>query len=129
MSRRLVLTAGALLERRPATYEVAERRHLAALAAVVRFAVEPTWLGLEWTDGAPAAMYILPGRDALLAALLDAAQVRRAQISARRPDMPPSHLFFCLTQLVLKLLSDPWDLHLPLLTFSPALHLAAHLQC
>ena len=78
MSRRLVLTAGALLERRPATYEVAERRHLAALAAVVRFAVEPTWLGLEWTDGAPAAMYILPGRDALLAALLDAAHVRRA---------------------------------------------------
>ena len=75
VSRRLVLTAGALLERRPATYEVAERRHLAALAAVVRFAVEPTWLGLEWTDGAPAAMYILPGRDALLAALLDAAQV------------------------------------------------------
>lgn len=74
-SRRLVLTAGALLERRPATYEVAERRHLAALAAVVRFAAEPTWLGLEWTDGAPAAMYILPGRDALLAALLDAAQV------------------------------------------------------
>ena len=56
VSRRLVLTAGALLERRPATYEVAERRHLAALAAVVRFAVEPTWLGLEWTDGAPAAM-------------------------------------------------------------------------
>lgn len=71
-----MLTAGALLERRPATYEVAERRHLAALAAVVRFAAEPTWLGLEWTDGASATMYILPGRDALLAALLDAAQVR-----------------------------------------------------
>jgi len=78
VSRRLVLTAGALLERRPATYEVAERRHLAALAAVVRFAAEPTWLGLEWTDGAMATMYILPGRDALLAALLDAAQVGRA---------------------------------------------------
>ncbi len=75
MTRRLVLTGGALLERRPASYEVAERRQLAALAAVVRFAAEPTWLGLEWTDGAPAAMYVLPGRDALLAALLDAAQV------------------------------------------------------
>lgn len=74
VTRRLVLTGGALLERRPATYEVAERRQLAALAAVVRFAAEPTWLALEWTDGAPAAMYILPGRDALLAALLDAAQ-------------------------------------------------------
>lgn len=79
MSRRLVLTAGALLERRPATYEVAERCHLAALAAVVRFAAEPTWLGLEWTDGASATMYILPGRDTLLAALLDAAQVNDAQ--------------------------------------------------
>ena len=78
VSRRLVLTAGALLERQPATYEVAERRHLAALAAVVRFAAEPTWLGLEWIDGAMATMYILPGRDALLAALLDAAQVGRA---------------------------------------------------
>jgi len=36
VARRLVLTAGALLERRPATYEVAERRQLAALAALVR---------------------------------------------------------------------------------------------
>lgn len=76
VTRRLVLTGAALLERRPASYEVAERRQLAALAAVVRFAAEPTWLGLEWTDGAPASMYVLPGRDALLAALLDAAQVR-----------------------------------------------------
>ena len=86
VSRRLVLTAGALLERRPATYEVAERRHLAALAAVVRFAVEPTWLGLEWTDGAPAAMYILPGRDALLAALLDAAPGRTCS-NSNFPDL------------------------------------------
>lgn len=36
VARRLVLTAGAFLERRPATYEVAERRQLAALAALVR---------------------------------------------------------------------------------------------
>ncbi len=55
---------------------MAERRALGALAAAVRFAAEPTWLGLEWTDGAAAAMYILPQRDALLTALLDAAQVR-----------------------------------------------------
>ncbi|KAK9822709.1 hypothetical protein WJX81_005943 [Elliptochloris bilobata] len=80
VARRLVLTAGAFLERRPATYEVAERRQLAALAALVCFAGEPTWLALEWTDGAPAAMYITPHRDALAAALLDAAQV-----SAGRP--------------------------------------------
>ncbi|KAK9915634.1 hypothetical protein WJX75_001835 [Coccomyxa subellipsoidea] len=89
VTRRLVLTGGALLERRPASYEVAERRQLAALAAVVRFAAEPTWLGLEWTDGALATMYILPGRDALLAALLDAAQV-----SAGRPiPVLPQHTF------------------------------------
>ncbi len=155
MARRLVLTAGALLERRPATYEVAERRQLAALAALVRssplagldmvkgygacksvridapmhvasdvssrrpcqcacgarrgsdeagagrrarrpqkragaagaqvcFAAEPTWLAFEWTDGAPAAMYITPHRDALAAAVLDAAQARRRPI-ARAP--------------------------------------------
>ena len=73
--RRLVLTAEALLERRQATYEVAERRPLAALAALVRFSDEPQWLALEWTDGAPPAMYITPARDALLTAILDAAQV------------------------------------------------------
>jgi len=35
--RRLVLTAEALLERRPSTYEVADRRQLASLAALVRY--------------------------------------------------------------------------------------------
>jgi DnaJ family protein C protein 13 len=73
--RRLVLTGGALLERRPETYEVAERRPLGALAAAVRFMDEPTWLGLEWSDGAPASTYVTPARDALLVAILDAAQV------------------------------------------------------
>ena len=74
-TRRLVLTSAALLERRSDTYEVAERRHLAQVAALVRFIDQPQWIAIEWTDGARPAMYITPARDALLTALLDAAQV------------------------------------------------------
>ena len=74
-TRRLVLTSAALLERRSDTYEVAERRHLAQVAALVRFIDQPQWLAIEWTDGARPTMYITPARDALLTALLDAAQV------------------------------------------------------
>ncbi len=77
ISRRLVLTANAILERRPATYEVAERRQMAGLAALVRFADEPQWLGLEWVDGSAPSVYMSTARDALLATLLDAAQVAR----------------------------------------------------
>jgi len=75
-TRRLVLTSAALLERRSDSYEVAERRQLAQLAALVRFIDQPQWLALEWTDGARSTMYITPAREALLTALLDAAQVR-----------------------------------------------------
>ena len=74
-TRRLVLTSAALLERRSDTYEVAERRHLSQVAALVRFIDQPQWLAIEWTDGAQPTMYITPARDALLTALLDAAQV------------------------------------------------------
>lgn len=74
-TRRLVLTSAALLERRSDTYEVAERRHLAQVAALVRFIDQPQWMAIEWTDGARPTMYITPARDALLTALLDAAQV------------------------------------------------------
>ncbi|GAB4814092.1 hypothetical protein N2152v2_001138 [Parachlorella kessleri] len=80
VQRRLVLTQSGLLERRLATYEVAEWRQLAAVAAVVRYAEDPQWLAVEWTDGAPTAVYLTPAREALLAALLDAAQA-----SAGRP--------------------------------------------
>lgn len=83
--RRVVLTAEALLERRPVTYEVADRRPLAALAALVRFSDQPQWLALEWTDGAPPAMYITPARDALLTAILDAAQVRDSFLPPLQP--------------------------------------------
>ena len=74
-SRRLVLTSAALLERRTDTYEVAERRQLPLLAALVRFVDQPQWLALEWSDGAAPSMYITPARENLLTALLDTAQV------------------------------------------------------
>lgn len=74
-TRRLVLTSAALLERRSDSYEVAERRQLAQIAALVRFIDQPQWMAIEWTDGARPTMYITPARDALLTALLDAAQV------------------------------------------------------
>lgn len=54
--------------------QVAEWRQLPAVAALVRFAEDPQWLAVEWADGTPAATYVTPARDALLAAVLDAAQ-------------------------------------------------------
>lgn len=72
--RRLVLTPNGILERRPATYEVAEWRHLPSVAALVRYAEDPQWLGVEWCDGAPTSIYITPARDTVVAALLYAVQ-------------------------------------------------------
>ena len=70
-----MLTSAALLERRSSSYEVAERRQLAQLAALVRFIDQPQWLGLKWGDEGPPTMYITPAREAVLTALLDTAQV------------------------------------------------------
>lgn len=53
---------------------MAEWRQLAAVAALVRFAEDPQWLAVEWAEGTPATTYVTPARDALLAALVDAAQ-------------------------------------------------------
>lgn len=75
MPRRLVLTASALLERRTSTYEVAEWRSLASIAAIVRFVEEPQWLAFEWLDGTPSSMFISAARDAIVSATLDVAQV------------------------------------------------------
>lgn len=74
-TRQLVLTSAALIERHSVSYEVAEWRQLALIAALVRFIDQPQWLAIEWADGARPTMYITPARDALLSALLDAAQV------------------------------------------------------
>ena len=75
VQRRVVLTGQALLERRVSTFEVVRHQALSQLAAVVRFWEEPQWLAFEWASGAPATLYALPGRDALLTATLHAAQV------------------------------------------------------
>ena len=72
--RRLVLTAVGLLERRPATYEVADWRQFPAVAALIRYADDPQWLGIEWSDGAPRSIYVTPARESLLAGLLYTAQ-------------------------------------------------------
>lgn len=72
--RRLVLTSNGLLERRPATYEVAEWRQLPAVSALIRYADDPQWLGIEWSDGTSRSIYVTPARDALLAGLLYAVQ-------------------------------------------------------
>ena len=82
------------MERRPATYEVAERRQLAGLAAAVRFAGEPQWLALEWADGSTSSLYVTPSRDALLATLLDAAQVRMPFVAGLVPRM---HYVHCIS--------------------------------
>jgi hypothetical protein len=41
-----------------------------------KHAQDPQMLGIEWSDGAPPSLYMSPSRDAILAGLLDAAQVR-----------------------------------------------------
>lgn len=56
---------------------MALRRPLGDVAALVRFAQRPQWLGIEWAGGGPPALYVTPARDALAVALLDAAQVCR----------------------------------------------------
>ena len=101
-----MLTSAALLERRTDTYEVAERRQLPLLAALVRFVDQPQWLALEWSDGAPPSMYITPARENLLTALLDTAQVSRGPafevtlLLSAHPlafSSPLPHSPFCLT--------------------------------
>ncbi len=72
VARRLVLTAGALLERRPATYEVAERRQLAALAALVR-------------SSPLAGLDMVKGYGACKSVRIDAPMHVASDVSSRRP--------------------------------------------
>ncbi len=75
VARRLVVTPSSLLERRVDSHEVVCRAPLANVAALVRFAEDPKLLGVEWEDGSPPAVFVSPARDAVLACILDAAQV------------------------------------------------------
>lgn len=45
-----------------------------SVAALVRFWEEAQHLGIQWSDGSLLTVYVTPARDAMLAALLDAAQ-------------------------------------------------------
>jgi hypothetical protein len=56
--------------------QVALRHQLSDVATLVCYARQPQWLGVEWAHGGPPALFVTPARDALAAALLDAAQVR-----------------------------------------------------
>lgn len=77
-ARRLCLTPNSLVEWSAALpSEVLELRQLSEVAALVRFAHDPRLLGIEWLDAAlPPSQYVTMERDALVAALLAAVQVR-----------------------------------------------------
>ncbi|KAK2077974.1 hypothetical protein QBZ16_003842 [Prototheca wickerhamii] len=77
-------------KRRSESYEVAVWRPLARLAAVVRYGYDEQWAGLEWVDGTRST-FVCAHRDALLAAVVDAAAARgrgRAIAVLARPSAP-----------------------------------------
>jgi hypothetical protein len=76
ITRRLVLTSSLLLERRIDSYDVVSSRPLGKVAALVRFVDDPKLMAVEWSEGSRPTMFTSVARDAILAALLDAAQVR-----------------------------------------------------
>lgn len=78
VTRRLVLTSSLLLERRIDSYDVVSSRPLGKVAALVRFVDDPKLMAVEWSDGSRPTLFTSVARDAILAALLDAAQVRTA---------------------------------------------------
>eukprot|EP00898_Chlorokybus_atmophyticus_P007654 jgi/Chlat1/7890/Chrsp66S00581 len=74
VSRKLVLTASSLVERRAHNYEVSFVRPLTAIAALVRHAEDPQRFTIEYADGCPATVYWSTQRDHLLAAVLNCAE-------------------------------------------------------
>jgi DnaJ family protein C protein 13 len=83
--RRLVVTPSSLITRRVDSHDVVLRRPLTAVAALVRFADDPKLLAVEWEDGAPPCQFVTPARDAVLAALLGAAQAASGRPIAVMP--------------------------------------------
>lgn len=86
--RRLVVTPSSLITRRVDSHDVVLRRPLTAIAALVRFADDPKLLAVEWEDGAPPCQFVTPARDAVLAALLGAAQAAAGRPIAIMPGEP-----------------------------------------
>ncbi|CAK7334870.1 unnamed protein product [Dovyalis caffra] len=74
VSRRLILTKGSLVERRPDNYEAVIVRPLYAVSSLVRFAEEPQMFAIEFNDGCPIHIYASTSRDSLLAAVRDLLQ-------------------------------------------------------
>lgn len=68
------------MERYLKTYEVSERFSLGNICTLIRFIEEPQKLGIEWIDGSAPTFYASTARDAILAAILDV-----AQLNAGRP--------------------------------------------
>jgi DnaJ family protein C protein 13 len=83
--RRLVVTPSSLITRRVDSHDVVLRRPLTAVAALVRFADDPKLLAVEWEDGALPCQFVTPARDAVLAALLGAAQAASGRPIAVMP--------------------------------------------
>ncbi|CAL9076451.1 unnamed protein product [Musa textilis] len=74
VSRQLILTKIAIVERRPDNYEAVIVRPLSAVSSLVRFAEEPQMFAVEFSDGCPIHVYASTSRDSLLAALRDVLQ-------------------------------------------------------
>ncbi|WIA10346.1 hypothetical protein OEZ85_010538 [Tetradesmus obliquus] len=85
VSRRLVVTPTSVITRRADSHDVVARRPLSAIAALVRFADDPKLLAVEWEDGVPPSQFVTPARDAVLAALLGAAQAAAGRPIAVMP--------------------------------------------
>lgn len=85
-----MVTPSSLITRRVDSHDVVLRRPLTAVAALVRFADDPKLLAVEWEDGAPPCQFVTPARDAVLTALLSAAQAASGRPIAVMPGMLPT---------------------------------------
>ncbi|KAG6495013.1 hypothetical protein ZIOFF_042803 [Zingiber officinale] len=74
VSRQLILTKLAIIERRPDNYEAVIIRPLSVVSSLVRFSEEPQMFAVEFSDGCPVHVYASTSRDNLLAALRDVLQ-------------------------------------------------------
>jgi hypothetical protein len=59
------------------------------LLATNRFADDPKLLAVEWEDGATPSQFVTPARDAVLAAVLSAAQAASGRPIAVMPGVNP----------------------------------------
>lgn len=65
-----------------------------------RFADDPKLLAVEWEDGVPPSQFVTPARDAVLAALLGAAQAAGGRPIAVMPGEAARLLAQCIPRLM-----------------------------